>query len=105
MKNYFEKTYPRRLKDLKETCEVVVCLYPKYMTNNDDCNRMIYEVRNVINLFLENTSLHLKQLYKSETASDKYILMIKNEYIHKYLGDTVTGDIFRVTYLKKEGEI
>jgi len=105
MKNYFEKTYPRRLKDLKETCEVVVCLYPKYMTNDDDCKKMIHEVRNVMNLFLENTSLHLKKLYKSETSSCEYLHMVKAPFIHKYLGDTVSGDIFRVAYFKKEGEI
>ena len=105
MKNYFEKTYLRRLKEFKYDCETAVIHHPDYVTNDDDCKKMIHEVRNVMNLFLENTSLHLKKLYKSETSSCEYLHMVKAPFIHKYLGDTVSGDIFRVTYLKKEGEI
>uniref|UniRef100_A0A6M3K5J7 Uncharacterized protein n=1 Tax=viral metagenome TaxID=1070528 RepID=A0A6M3K5J7_9ZZZZ len=94
MKHYFEKTYPRRLVDLKKKLDPLATT-AACSKDEEMAKAAVIEFQRQINLFYENTKLHIKQL-----APDNYYLeRIHPSYIAKQMGkDTTTYLIMKFIY-------
>ena len=87
MKHYFEVTYPRRLEDLRIQLDIIVTVVMEMPRENIvELWEQITLFSKAINLFLENTKLHLtSKKDKMINADQIYIKFLTSQYIYKYL--------------------
>jgi len=85
MKHYFEFTYPRRLADLKKELGPLAATAAR-SKDEEIAKAAVMEFQRKINLFYENTRLHIKQLMPDSF----YLERVYPSYIAKQMGKDTT---------------
>ena len=86
MKHYFEFTYPRRLADLKKELEPLAVTAARSEDDKEIAKAAVLEFQRKINLFYENTKLHIKQL----VPNIHYLERVTPKYIAEQMGKNTT---------------
>ena len=112
MKHYFEVTYPRRLKELKNELDKLAVVVYAPEIKEDEGMEAIKSAQKLIYKFAENTKLHLTNKRPKGTMVKEdlqYIYLVTAEYLLQYLRDnhSLASEMFKAIYkdiLPKEGE-
>ena len=100
MRLYFEKTYPRRLEELKENLDIITREFTNVENSKEKLEVVIKKFMKEVSLFAENTEMHLV----NKTPDARFIEQVSPENICGYLGKTKAGRMFKFIYIENKKE-
>ena len=103
MKRYFEVTYPRRLKELKDTLDELAVVVYAPETKEAEGMEAIKLAQGVVYKFAENTKLHItnKRPERTMVKEDmQYQYLVTAEYLLHYLREnhSLASEMFKAIY-------